>query len=291
MSSIKLFIFASMLLTAQVFSIQNDDLERAKQLINENKSKEARMLLEEIVNKDDKNHEAFFLLGKVFMKLNDPEEATENFEEAVELYDNSADYHFWLGQAIALDAQSSNVISQAMMASDILEEFEKAVELDPKHIPARKGVIGFYINAPSIMGGDIEKAILNAKELVKLNEMSGRTSLVQIFLKQGIIDSAEVEIKILESKFGSDKSFGGFYNSLGYFYLEKEEFEKAIEAFEKQVKLIPNSANAHDSLGDGYKAAGRFDDAIAQYKKALEINPEFSPSRENLESLEEEMNN
>ncbi len=61
----------------------------------------------------------------------------------------------------------------------------------------------------------------------------------------------------------------------------------AIETFKKQVKINPESANSYDSLGDGYKAAGRKEEAIAQCKKALEIDPDFSASVDNLEELQE----
>ena len=133
------------LLTLQISAFQNSEIENAKQLLKENKLEEAKNLLKTLLENDDENHEAYFLLGSVYMKLREPEEATENFEEAVDLQDENPDYHFALGQAIALDAQSSNVISQAMMAGDILDEFERTVELDPTHIPGRMALAQIYL--------------------------------------------------------------------------------------------------------------------------------------------------
>lgn len=273
--------------TIQTLAFQNYDIEKAKHFFKEHKYEDAKTLLETILEKDNKNHEAYFMLGKTYMALGEPEDATDSFEEAVDLQEDNADYHFWLGQAIALDAQASNPISQAMMAGDILDEFERAVELDSTHIPGRMGVIGFYLNAPSIVGGDLDKAKYNSNELLKYDEAKGRISLAQIYLKEEKMDSVEIQIKILEEKFRNDKSMSSVYNSLGYFYLGQGNTAKAIKAFEKQVKLNPNSANAYDSLGDGYKADKRYDEAILQYKKALEINPKFSASLENLEELYE----
>jgi len=284
-----IILFSTLFFTLQISAIQNDDLEKARKLLNESKFEEGKTILEDIIDNDDKNHEAYFMLGKVYMELRDYEEATENFEEAVDLQDENADYHFWLGQAIAQDAQESSYISQAMMASDILDEFERTIELDPTHIPGRIGVINFYIAAPGIMGGDIEKAELNAKELVKLDEMRGRSALTRIYLEQEKIDSVQIQLEILEKSFENDRSLGNIYNSLGYYYLGIDDTKKAIEAFERQVEVNPDNPNSYDSLGDGYRAAKRFDDAIAQYKKALEINPDFSASADNLEELQEEM--
>ncbi|MDA3860952.1 MAG: tetratricopeptide repeat protein [Melioribacteraceae bacterium] len=286
MKAVLFSLLVTFIFSLQISAFQNDDLDKAKQLISEKKFDAAITLFEKIIDVDEKNHEAYFELGKAYMSLNDAEEATECFEETIDLQDENADYHFWLGRAIGMDAQTSNVFSQALMASDILEEFERTVELDPTHIPGRMGVIGFYTNAPGIMGGDLDKAKLNAIEVIELDEAKGRMALARVYLKEEKMDSVEIQIKILEEKFGTEKSAASFYNSLGYYYLGQDSVDKAIVAFEKQVELNPKSANAYDSLGDGYKAAKRYEDAIAQYKKALEINPEFTASANNIEELQ-----
>ncbi|MBU0476020.1 MAG: tetratricopeptide repeat protein [Bacteroidetes bacterium] len=270
------------------FSQEYDNLQKAKQFIEGNKFKEAVTILKNIVNNDSKNHTAYYNLGRAYFGLKNYEDASEAFEEAIDLNEKEANYHFWLGQSYAMEAQEANIISQAMLASDILEEFEKTVELDPKHIPGRIGVINFYIAAPGIMGGDIDKAKYNANELIKLEEKSGRLALARIYLKQEKMDSLKIQLNILERKYEKDKSSASLYNALGYFYLNINKIDEAIAAFEKQVQLNPESENSYDSLGDGYKAAGRIDDAIAQYKKALEINPKFKPSSENLKKLQKE---
>ena len=50
----------------------------------------------------------------------------------------------------------------------------------------------------------------------------------------------------------------------------------------------PRSANVWDSLGDGYRAKGQAEQAIAAYRKALEIDPHFAVSSRNLEELQRE---
>jgi tetratricopeptide (TPR) repeat protein len=57
--------------------------------------------------------------------------------------------------------------------------------------------------------------------------------------------------------------------------------------FTRQVKLAPIQANPHDSLGDGYRAAGMVELAMSEYRKALQIDPEFEHSRKKLKELEE----
>jgi tetratricopeptide (TPR) repeat protein len=64
-------------------------------------------------------------------------------------------------------------------------------------------------------------------------------------------------------------------NDLGYALLSKGETATAIRVFQLNVELYPKSANVYDSLADAYQAAGDKDRAIANYKLALAIDPNF----------------
>jgi tetratricopeptide (TPR) repeat protein len=75
-------------------------------------------------------------------------------------------------------------------------------------------------------------------------------------------------------------------NALGYRLLREEMPEAAIDVFTVNAEVSPGSANVWDSLGDGYRAAGDIDAAIASYRKALQVDPTFAASRRNLQQLE-----
>ena len=74
-------------------------------------------------------------------------------------------------------------------------------------------------------------------------------------------------------------------NTLGYALLQKQRVADAIEIFKLNTEAYPNSVNVYDSLGDAYQAAGRKEDAIKAYEKALSIDPNYSSSLENLRKL------
>jgi len=276
-----------LILTCVSNTLAIDDLEKAENLLAENKFEEAKNLLEDFIDKDENNHEAFFLLGKVLMRMNEFEDASDNFEEAVELDETNAEYHFSLGQAYGLDARESNLISQAFLAPKIKSEFERTIELDPDHIGGRSGLINYLIQAPGIMGGDIEEARYHANILINQNEFRGRILLAQIYVQEEKADSAEIQFETLITNFSDSSNIAFIYNSYGYLLLSLNKAEKAIDIFKKQVELIPDNANSYDSLGDGFKAAGKYEEAVEQYCKALEINPDFKASRDNLEEVEE----
>lgn len=74
-------------------------------------------------------------------------------------------------------------------------------------------------------------------------------------------------------------------NEWGYAMLKRQEILEAIEIFKLNVLLHPNSENVYDSLGDAYLKAGQKDLAIANYQKALDINPKKENSKKMLKLL------
>lgn len=63
------------------------------------------------------------------------------------------------------------------------------------------------------------------------------------------------------------------YYSKGQDEFKLEHFEKAIELFEKAVKIDPNFAFAWDNIGICYRKLNNYDKAISAYKESLEIDP------------------
>lgn len=92
----------------------------------------------------------------------DPKDALDGavlwLEKAVALDATSSENQLWLGRAYGSQAIKANVFKQASLAGKVKTAFEKSVELDANNLDARFGVIDFYLQAPGIMGGSVEKA-------------------------------------------------------------------------------------------------------------------------------------
>jgi tetratricopeptide (TPR) repeat protein len=69
------------------------------------------------------------------------------------------------------------------------------------------------------------------------------------------------------------------YNLLGYSYRQVEQYPEAEAAFKKYIELIPGDPNPYDSYAELLMKTGRFDESIAQYRKALSVDEHFSPSK------------
>lgn len=62
-------------------------------------------------------------------------------------------------------------------------------------------------------------------------------------------------------------------NAYGYQLLNQQQHDKAIEMFKLNTERHPKSANAWDSLGEGYTKKGEKEAAIKSFKKSLSLNP------------------
>jgi len=54
--------------------------------------------------------------------------------------------------------------------------------------------------------------------------------------------------------------------------------DKGITLFRLYVQAAPSDPNAHDSLAEGLLAQGQVEEALAEYKRALGLDPYFSSS-------------
>lgn len=270
--------------------VQADNhLAEGIQYLNNGEYEKAKAFFNQKIKENKNNDQAYYYLGRTHLMSGEAEKAVDHIEKAIEMNDHIADYHYWLAQALGRKAQNSNVIKQAFIASKILKEFERTIELDSMHLGGHVGVASFYIQAPSIMGGDLEKARREAAIIQKLDARQGRLMMIALYEKEGKFDLAQQEYEKFDQSFNDSTDNYQFYNSYGYFLLRQKKYEQAIEKFQKQVRLAPDKANPHDSLGDAYRAAGRLEEALAEYRKAVEIDPSFKASLKNMEELQEQL--
>ena len=70
----------------------------------------------------------------------------------------------------------------------------------------------------------------------------------------------------------SPKSFRA-HNEIGIIYLDQDKLDEAIVEFKKAIDLYKEFDQAYDNLGIAYDLKGDYDNAILAHKKALTLNP------------------
>ena len=252
-------------------------LEEGVILIGKRKYAEAKVIFESILKKDDKNAEAHYRLGQVFIsnQFLDADEAVDHMEEAVDLNPNSAEYRYGLGAALGIKARDAGVIKQAFLAPRVKGAFEKAVQLNPGLVEAHVGLVEYYRRAPGIMGGDMAKAWSEAEIVVGLDEFRGRPLKANLFLAEKKNAEAVQEMKRLTANRPKDWRA---WRAAGTFFWRNEMSDEAEASFEKYTVIRPDTADSFVFLGRVHLQKKDADKALALAAKALSLDKNFAPA-------------
>jgi tetratricopeptide (TPR) repeat protein/DNA-binding winged helix-turn-helix (wHTH) protein len=88
-------------------------------------------------------------------------------------------------------------------------------------------------------------------------------------------DRTEESLEVAKQGLVIDENSTELYNILGSAYSDLGRHDEAIAMFRRYVELAPGEPNAHDSLALGLQWAGRYSEASDEFQKALSIKPDF----------------
>lgn len=268
---------------------------------------------------------AYCYLGRAQTELKSFDDAIRSLEKAVELSPQSSEFHQRLGEVYGLKARDANFLSQASLAGRIREHLEKAVELDANNLDARESLSEFYLEAPSMLGGSVEKAMAQAAAIEQVDGARGVLQYGGLYETQKAFDQAEEaytrgilqhpESTALRLRLGYlhqnqkkwDKAFATFEalakvsdrgRLLAYYQigrtalLSQRNLPRGIECLSDYVATAPAGDQdlpplpwAYTRLAQVYKANKQPDQARQALDKALKLDPQFEEAKKVLKDL------
>ena len=72
---------------------------------------------------------------------------------------------------------------------------------------------------------------------------------------------------------------------LAKFYFLNKKFEKSVEKYKEAIKLNPDDPHLHYNLGIVYESMNILDLAKKSFRKALNLDENFTSAKEHLEKL------
>ncbi|MEO7983367.1 MAG: adenylate/guanylate cyclase domain-containing protein [Bacteroidota bacterium] len=221
-----------------VFEVQDEISLKILNRLKENFS--AAEKKEHIIQPPTDNIDAYnlYLKGRFHWNKSNPEDirkAIKNFEEAIRADPGFALPYCALSYCYSFMG-SSGLLSPAEAYPKAKDYTLKAIELDPNHAESHLSLATIKF----YHNWDFEGAEVSLNKALSLS------------LNSSVINQVH-----------------------GWFLIAKGEFEKAIEKMEQAVALDPLSLPLICNLADAYSFARRFPEAIAQYDKAIEMDPSF----------------
>ena len=249
--------------------------------------------------------------ARAALNRGDSDAAIGILQKTIAQYPQSAEAHFYLGNAYGGKAQSGGMLGGMTYGPKAMGEYEKAVALNPKHVEARFSLVEFYSYAPPMMGGSTDKALEQAKEIKALDPLVGHRAYAFVYAQQKKLDLARKEYSDAISeqpKSPKPHSYFGLYlvNTEKNYAAAFSEFETALKLDPKYMPAFyhlgrtaamgdtnrsrgeeslkkylgykpaetePPLANANYWLGMLYEKEGKKAEAKASFEAALKLNP------------------
>ncbi len=264
---------------------------------------------------------SYNLLCRAYFAVEDWDRSIAACEKAVSLAPNNSDYHLWLGRAYGEKADRSNPFTGASLARKLRKEFEAAVKLNANNVEARSDLAEFYIDAPGIIGGGIDKARAQADALMSIAPPKAHYISGRIAERNKDQRTAEHEYRAaIDASHGAavdwfnlalfhrhNSQFGQMEKVLAVAVKAPGHDEIMVEAAEMLVRTGRNLLTAgelvrqylesgsptekapifqaHYVLGTVLEKQGNKQGAAREYQAALTLASNFSPAKQGLERV------
>ncbi|WET50394.1 serine hydrolase [Chryseobacterium indologenes] len=248
-----------------------------------------------------------------------------NYNSAKKQYEKSTDVsgtraHSANGIAITLPAFLK--WSLHLSNNDLLNQKTKEMMWQPFDFSNKKDIFAYgwdiskvnNINSYNFSGGNVSAYKIYPQNNIAIVMMSNGYSIFPIqyriinhiaaMIDKGLTDNYSLAEETIISEFskknnpGAEKiyyslkeknpkwNFENTLNDIGYILLRNSRIDEAIKVFTINVKENPQSANAFDSLGEGYFSVKNYVSALENYKKSLALNPENANATKMIQKIE-----
>ena len=163
------------------------------------------------------------------------DEAVGECEAALQTLGNQSDAQDWMGRAYGMKADGAGPIAGFQLARKVKAAFEAAVQLDHNSAAAANDLSEYYIGAPSVVGGGLEKADALAKYVEKTLPQPAHRIRALAAEKRKDYETAENEFRSAVGVAGRADAWA----DLGAYYFRRGEDDKAVSALVHCVAADP----------------------------------------------------
>lgn len=260
-----------------LFAASSAELEQARKLYQYTDYDGSLLILQKI---QQKNGPVYLLLGQSYYMQGDYKKATENLEKAVAVEPGNSDYVLWLGRAYGRRAETSSPFTAPANASRARQNFEKAVQLNPRNMEALSDLFEYYLEAPGFMGGGLDKAVNISTRIAAIDAVEGHWAQARLAEKRKQFGSAEEHFQRAAQM--APQQVGRLID-LAKFLAKQGRYQESEQSLQNAEKIAPDSPQVIYARADMYISQGRnLDTARKLLKRYLQaqLTPDDPPRAE-----------
>jgi len=212
----------------------------------EQKDARAAAAIASLVKAEPKNADARVLWVRALLQQGKVEEALDAAKDAVKLAPDNPQAQYWLGNAYGQRIGQVGMFSKMLIAPRLRTAFEQAVALDPGLVDARNSLVEFYVQAPSAIGGGIDKAKAQVGQIASRDPALGHAANAKVLFAESKPDEA---LAAVEAARAARPDVPRYRMDLGLAYQQAKRWEQAFAVFQAWVAEDPNAAGAWYQLG------------------------------------------
>ncbi len=241
-------------------------LKEANRKLDSGLISEAIILYESIIDKNPDLAMSYFRLGRIYYSENNLDDAVYYFRKAVDINPFNSTYNNYITNIAKKLAKEGNDIYRRKDYDNAITKYIQSTKIDPNYTEA------FYRASKAYyMLGDYENAKWNLESGLKSN-----SNHVQSLKLLGDIDSKEGNYeKALDWYLKSIKANSNYHiahYALGKTYYNLQNYTSALSSLNNTILIDPTYAKAYELIGIIEKTNGNLENAITNFKLAVEYD-------------------
>ena len=210
---------------------------------------------------------AWITLARARIEAGKTGPAVDAAQRAVQLAPDDAEAHYWLGNAYGNRMGDVGMLGKLGLAPKLRDAFERTIALDPAHVKARSSLVEFYLMAPSMLGGGIDKARVQALEIGKRDKARGLLAQARI---AGHEEQAARVLQLHQAALAAAPDDVEIQFTVAMAHVEAEQWSVAVPLLRKVVAREPENAGAWYQIGRSAAVSGEFlDEGAAALQRYL----------------------
>jgi tetratricopeptide (TPR) repeat protein len=217
-------------------------------------TEDAKRVYARILEQDPDNEDIYLLLGNLYMADAQWDQAFEVFTQFVQRFPNAYAGHFFLGRIYR--AQNESLAAE--------KAFQRALQIEPELEGARFELIDLYTTDLKT-GNYPDKVVELYEALLKDNPQNLRAIFgYALFERDRGRQTAAYQILSANT---AEIEQNGLIREIFRHYIESEKFQEAVYLLDQLIDLHPDYEDLHYLKGLAHDGLKQYDQALAAFKK------------------------